>query len=156
MADLPFLDPRCLWEMAAVASPAWATRSVSILSKVLPRQVSIEIGRRFFGSLMLVVPGFGIGTHLACFRAAGNLLCLSRGLNRFVIMSGLAIITCSIIMYVITSVPVAELLFLFLRILKIVSVVMFSAVSLSTCVVGSRKPSGNGGRYRHSQERTGP
>lgn len=60
------------FDMAPVVYPRCAIRLAKILSNVLIRHESREIGRRFLGSEVSVRPGLGIGTHLASFYAGGK------------------------------------------------------------------------------------
>lgn len=75
MTDRSARDPNWVFEIAPVLVPILASRSARIFSKVFPRHDGREMGRRFFGSEVSVLPGLGIGTHFASFHADGKHLC---------------------------------------------------------------------------------
>lgn len=72
MAEHFTTKPICLEVIAPVAHPATASLLARNFSNVFLIHERREIGWRFLGAEVSVLPGFGIGMHLAIFQGGGN------------------------------------------------------------------------------------
>lgn len=107
MADIFLLHPNSLEDrmlQSSAASAIWEARN---FSKHLPMHDSSDIGRRLFGDPRSVLPGLGMGTHLATFHCGGKAPCLKRFVKRSAIVCLFPMAAASIIPYDMLSGPVA-------------------------------------------------